>query len=564
MTDEQSSPKWSSLSAFRSEWKTITAAAALSSGAALGEAAGLVLIIALAETLGSGPGGAIEPEIGPISASLTFNQGAILAAALILGAALARVFDTSILARRRTNLTREWRNELIQGFMSAGFERSSNIRPGTVIESVGQQAKLGASVFQWLSSMLNSAFSMVILVGAAFALDPLTATILIIGGGLLLLAIRPASKKARTLGTTDAELDTSIGNQVAEMVSVVRDIKLFGGDHHFEESIDDLAADAAEVQRRLIIYNAIVPVAFQTAGLLVMLLALVILAATVTVNLATVAAAALLLYRGLSYGQTMSRYQQLIARTLPYVDRVLNQHAAYQESVETFGRAQLEEVESVEFSTVSYSYADADTPAIEGVSFAIKQPGLTGFIGPSGSGKSTVAQLMLRLRQPSEGQVLINGTDINEFRPEHWRRAVAFVPQEAVILHGSVHDNIAFFRDWVTREEVERSAASVGLLEHIRSLPAGFDTPIGPTIRDFSGGQKQRIGIARALVGNPSLVVLDEPTSALDSESEDWVMETLGSLRGDRIVIVITHRASTREHCDSVLEFDDGHVIRSD
>lgn len=154
--------------------------------------------------------------------------------------------------------------------------------------------------------------------------------------------------------------------------------------------------------------------------------------------------------------------------------------------------------------------------------------------------------------------------DSREYAPESWQRAVSFVPQEAELIHGTVAQNIGFFRDWVTRDQIEKAAEAVGIAEAIRSLPDGFDTQIGPTERDFSGGQKQRIGIARALVGQPSLFVLDEPTSALDQESERWVMRTLRVLRETCIVIVITHRASTMEHCDVIVRLDEGQVMSTE
>ena len=160
--------------------------------------------------------------------------------------------------------------------------------------------------------------------------------------------------------------------------------------------------------------------------------------------------------------------------------------------------------------------------------------------------------------------MLVNGVDAHEFDTESWRKTVSFVPQETELIHGTVADNVGFFRDWVTSDQIEAAIEAVGLSDHIRSLPEGLDTQIGPTVREFSGGQRQRIGIARALAGNPSLFVLDEPTSALDSESEQWIMATLSHLRESRIVIIITHRASTQEHCDLVVRLDSGQVVSTE
>jgi ABC-type multidrug transport system fused ATPase/permease subunit len=155
----------------------------------------------------------------------------------------------------------------------------------------------------------------------------------------------------------------------------------------------------------------------------------------------------------------------------------------------------------------------------------------------------------------------VNGEPAQAYDSNSWQSEVSFVPQEPELIHGTVAENIGFFREGISDDHIRRAVEAVGLADLVASLPEGISTLIGPTVHNFSGGQKQRIGIARALVGNPSLFVLDEPTSALDEESEGWVMRTLGELRQNRFVIVITHRQTTLQHCDTIIQMDHGRIV---
>jgi ABC-type multidrug transport system fused ATPase/permease subunit len=181
-------------------------------------------------------------------------------------------------------------------------------------------------------------------------------------------------------------------------------------------------------------------------------------------------------------------------------------------------------------------------------------------VGPSGSGKSTLAQLLLRLREPTSGEVDVDGVDARSFTESSWRRHVALVPQQAHLLHGTVAENIAFLRPWVDDAAIERAARDAGIHDEILALPAGYQTSVGASTRDLSGGQVQRISIARALAGSPSVLVLDEPTSALDVHSEAIVQDTMESLRHRMLVVIVAHRLSTLSICDQLVVLRDGVV----
>ena len=555
---------WGSLRHLRGEWLAIALSSGLSSLAAAGEAAGLVLIITLANTLAEGGSASIKPEVGPVEVRLSFSAGVIAAAVLVVGSLITRVGASYVLAKKEAGLMKSWRKRIVGGFLISRYEFQARQRAGDLIEAVGHHSRQAAGLFAMVANLLNALLSMIILVGVAFVVDPIAASVLIGGGTLLLGALRPASKRTRTLAAQEADFDVMFGNQIDEVVEVARDIKLFRADELFARRTDRIADQTAYTQQRVILLGRSVPQFFQAIGLLILLAVLAIATLRTDVNVAALAGAAILLYRGLAYGQQISGFQQQLARYGPYVHRLTQVVESFTQHSEDFGSLPLDRVGAVEIEDVSYRYEKGDAPAIRGANVTIKEPGIIGFVGPSGSGKSTLAQLLLRLRTPTRGRILVNGIDTQEYDSDSWHRGVAFVPQEASLVHGTVAENISYFRDWLTKSEIEEAARAVGLTAHIESLPKGFETPIGPTVREFSGGQRQRIGIARALAGNPSLVVLDEPTSALDSESEEWVMRTLGLLRESSIVIVITHRDTTLRYCDAILRFQSGQVFTND
>jgi ATP-binding cassette, subfamily B, bacterial len=211
---------------------------------------------------------------------------------------------------------------------------------------------------------------------------------------------------------------------------------------------------------------------------------------------------------------------------------------------------------------VSYVYPGGAKPALHGISLDLRPGSIVGVAGPSGSGKSTLAQILLRLRWPTAGQYLINGSPAEQFSSPSWNRLVCHVPQQPRLLHGTLADNVSFFDESISRDKITTTLEAVGLRELMESLPEGLDSDVGPTSRNLSGGQVQRIGIARALVRDPRLVVLDEPTSALDVNAERLVGDALDALRGrpDVVVVVIAHRPSTLALCEEMIVLHDGGV----
>jgi ABC-type multidrug transport system fused ATPase/permease subunit len=167
-------------------------------------------------------------------------------------------------------------------------------------------------------------------------------------------------------------------------------------------------------------------------------------------------------------------------------------------------------------------------------------------------------QLLLRLRRPTTGQITVDGRPYEEFDPGAWARRVALVPQEPRLFAGTVAENIAFHRSSFDRDAVVRAAEQAHVAGEIQRLDGGFDAELGPRGEGLSGGQRQRLAIARALLGEPQLLVLDEPTSALDVHSERLLQQTIAELRGRVTIVIVAHRLTTIESCDRLLILEGG------
>ena len=204
---------------------------------------------------------------------------------------------------------------------------------------------------------------------------------------------------------------------------------------------------------------------------------------------------------------------------------------------------------------------DARSQGLNDVSFEARPGETVALVGPSGAGKTTAVRLAMRLIDPQEGRVLIDGVDMRQVKAAALRRAVALVPQDVALFNDSLMRNIAFARPDATPEAVRAAAAAAELGGFIDGLPQGLSTRVGERGLKLSGGERQRVGIARALLADPRLLILDEATSALDGPTEAAIQETLRKARAGRTTLVIAHRLSTIVDADQILVLRRGRIV---
>ncbi|MGM9552412.1 MAG: ABC transporter ATP-binding protein [Clostridia bacterium] len=213
----------------------------------------------------------------------------------------------------------------------------------------------------------------------------------------------------------------------------------------------------------------------------------------------------------------------------------------------------------VTFKNVSFSYESV--PAIKNISFTAKKGQTVAIIGETGSGKSTVANLMFRFYDADEGEVCLDGVNVKDMSLEHVRGSMAIAMQDIFLFSDTIEGNIAYGNPNATMEDVKRAAKSADANLFIKKMPEGYDTIVGERGVGLSGGQKQRISLARALLTNPSILILDDTTSAVDMETEKYIQDMLNKEAGNRTMFIIAHRISSVKNADLILVMEKGEII---
>ena len=213
----------------------------------------------------------------------------------------------------------------------------------------------------------------------------------------------------------------------------------------------------------------------------------------------------------------------------------------------------------IELKNVTFGY-EPNKPILKDVSFKVEAGEVLGIVGRSGAGKSTLVNLISRLYDTQEGEVLVDGINVKQYGFRELRKNVAMVSQETYIFMGTVAENIAYARPDATREEIIKAAIQASAHDFICKMPQGYDTILGPANRALSGGEKQRISIARAILADPKILILDEATSAVDTETELAIQKSLEQLEKGRTVLSIAHRLSTLRNANHLIVLDNGKV----
>jgi ATP-binding cassette subfamily C protein LapB len=216
----------------------------------------------------------------------------------------------------------------------------------------------------------------------------------------------------------------------------------------------------------------------------------------------------------------------------------------------------------IEFKDVCFTYKGQNNPTLKNVNLKIKQGEKIAILGKIGSGKSTITKLIMNLYTPASGSILIDRTDIRQISPSDLRQAVGCVPQEAFLFMGTIKDNITVSQQYVTDEEVIAAAKLAGVHDFLGKHESGYDLVVGERGEGLSGGEKQSVTLARALISNPSILIMDEPTNSMDKQAEVQFIKRMQSIqREDQTLIIVTHKTSLLKLVDRVIIIDEGKIV---
>lgn len=217
---------------------------------------------------------------------------------------------------------------------------------------------------------------------------------------------------------------------------------------------------------------------------------------------------------------------------------------------------------NVVFQGVSFGY-DEERPVLHRISFEVEPGAQVGIAGATGAGKTTLVSLLTRFYDPTEGRILLDGVDLRDYKLADLRNQFAIVLQEPVLFSRSIAENIAYARPDASFEEIVAAAKAASVHDFIRSLPEGYDTPVGERGMRLSGGERQRISLARAFLRDAPILILDEPTSSVDVKTERLIMDAMDRLTTGRTSFMIAHRLSTLANCDLRIEMDHGRLVEA-
>lgn len=214
----------------------------------------------------------------------------------------------------------------------------------------------------------------------------------------------------------------------------------------------------------------------------------------------------------------------------------------------------------IELASVNFSY-QAERQILHDVSFTVEPGKKVAIVGPSGSGKSTIARLLFRFYEVDDGQILIDGQNIQDVTQQSLRQAIGIVPQDTVLFNDTIYYNIQYAKPNASRDEVIHAAKMAHIHDFIETLPQGYETVVGERGLKLSGGEKQRVAIARVALKNPRILIFDEATSSLDSHSEQAILESLRAVSQQHTTVVIAHRLSTIVDADNILVMEKGQIV---
>jgi ATP-binding cassette, subfamily C, bacterial CydC len=368
---------------------------------------------------------------------------------------------------------------------------------------------------------------------------------------------------ARRLGRRELELRAELGVQVVDGVQGVQDLLALGRASDQERKISDLGQQLGRVQKRMAsiggLQNALNDLTMSLAMVTVLILAIPLVNES-SIPAVYLAFLALFTLGSFEAVQPLGMAFQFLGRSLGAGERLFEIADSEPQIVDPDAPLPPPINHALEFDRVSFRYREDEPPVLEEISFKVEPGSRVAIVGPSGSGKSTLANLALRFWDPTHGEVRLGGHDVRGYAQEDLRRAIGVVAQGTHLFNETLRDNLLLARPDATDSEIESALERAQLIEFVRHLPQGLDTPLGEQGLRLSGGERQRLAIARVLLEDAPVLILDEPTANLDPATEHALLAALYEPAPNRATLAITHRLVYMEQMDEILVLDRGRI----
>lgn len=468
---------------------------------------------------------------------------------------VTRYFDGQVAHRLRTRVLR-------QTIESCVDYRIDNRRTDIVNTIATNTWKVGTALSH-IHTMFIACCAIVVFLVLLLIISPGLTLIAVAFLGASSLLINIISRHAQHVGQQVVDQNKAFGLRMWESIMGLRLIRSFSREQH---EIDRFDRDSDDLRRHMLKMELLwaVPGPVSEIAAMTVIGLLIVVGFQLEIGIAALATFLALLYRVQRPVQNLLSVRVVFDAEMPAAEDVADYLDRTDRSFIVGGRKPFTRLQrTIELRGVTFSYAEGDTPALDGVYLTIPRGRTTSIVGRSGSGKSTLMDLLFRFRDPTSGEILVDGTPLPRFDLVSWRRRISIMSQTVYLLNDSVLANIGFGKADASLAEIRTAAEISGAAEFIESLPQGYDTLLGDDGFRLSGGQRQRIALARTILRDPDILLLDEATNALDEHAERLFHTALRAYGQGRTLVVIAHRLSNIEDADQVIVLDGGRVVEA-
>lgn len=479
-------------------------------------------------------------------------------------------FSSAVMVPLRTGVVRDIRIMVYSKVLHLPLAFVTDERRGDIIARMsGDVAEVETSITSSLNMLIKDPILIIFyfftLVFVSWQLTLFT--VLVMPGLIWVMGAIGRKLKAKSLYAQNKWSETM--SQLDEMLGGLRIIKAFIAEDKMLDRFSRVNNEFRDASNRVAIRQASAHPVSEFLGTCIIVLVLWFGGTLIFSNKAPIDAPTFIFYMVILYSvinplKDLSKTSYQIPKglaSMERIDKILNTENPIKEPLKPHALAPSQPNESIVFRNVHFSYSNNSLEVIHGVDLTVPKGKTIALVGQSGSGKSTLVDLLPRYHDVTDGQILIDGIDIREFRIHDLRSLIGNVNQEAILFNDTFFNNIAFGVENATMEQVVEAAKIANAHEFIMQSEQGYDTYVGDRGCRLSGGQRQRISIARAILKNPPILILDEATSALDTESERLVQEALERLMKSRTTIAIAHRLSTIKNADEICVLHEGRIV---
>lgn len=489
----------------------------------------------------------IEILLVAIITVIVLKSAVTLVAKKQIGYTIARIATDLRLALLRALLVTRWEYYLNQPI-------------GRLTNSMATEAHRASTAYNQGVIMLAEFFQSIVLTGVALLVSWKATLIALAAGFLINFFLRRFVRKARKAGNRQTDVLKSLLALMTDTLQSIKPLKAMARESLADFLLEKRTKSLNKALQKQVFNKEMLKSAQEPLLAIFLAIGIYVILVYWRLPLTIVMVLVLLLARLIKQlYKVQERYQEMVSNESAYwsMQAAIQEVEDMQEAATGSRRPELKE--AIRFDGVSFAYSDQWV--LRNASFIFPAGTVTAIVGPSGSGKTTIVDLVTGLLRPQKGEIWIDDQSLSETHIRSWRRMIGYIPQETLLLHDTVLNNVCLGDQELTEADVESALRAAGAWEFIESMPQGIHSIVGERGGKLSGGQRQRIAIARAIVHKPELLILDEATTALDPETEAAICSTLLQLRGQLTIIVISHQPALSKIADQAYHIQDGSVL---